>query len=202
MKKIIYILALSLIVIYGCAEEAPEVIEVEPVVEVEEVVEEIPDNIYKIGDEVTIGGESFIISFISQDGEIVLKQDNLEILLEGTNNRAKVNNQEVWATKLDLALDSSERTIELNIEDIELGDNDYIFDLDTKIEILGKNVQLVDIDTDSLESISIRVTDDSESITERINKGETIEILGLKVTNIRSNPRAITYEKYAIVGVE
>lgn len=157
---------------------------------------------YFIGNEITVGGEIFIIKDITQQGDLTIKRDNKEIIISGTNNPTKVNNQEILISKLNTNIDSSKRSVQLEIGNIALNENEYILEYKKEKDILGKKVTLMDVYTDKLESIQIRVSLGIESETVRINLGKTEEVLGLKITNIRPNPRAISLEKYAIVKIE
>lgn len=199
MRSILILILVSTIVLYGCTQPTPEII---PIIEQESIIQKPVEINYHIGDEVTVGGEKFILKHISLDAEAILKQDTKEIRLTGTNSPAKINNQEISISKLNLILDPLKRSIQLSIEDIFLNENEHALDYNQEINIQGKNVKLTDVYTDKLDSIQIKVSQSLESEIKRINKGKTEETLGLNITNIRSNPRPITYEKYAIIKIE
>ena len=88
------------------------------------------------------------------------------------------------------------------IEDILLNENEYILDFNKEITVLGKKIVLRDVTNGDASSIQVQVSQGLEGDTKNIVKGKTEDLIGLKITHVRSNPRAISYEKYAIVRVE
>ncbi len=157
---------------------------------------------YKVGDTVEVGTEKFTIKDITQAGDVILINDR-ELTLEGTNNPAKAGNQEISILELDIrAPDSARRSVKLDIKDIQLSENEYALDYQKAIELSDMKVELKDVYDDKLDSILIKVSKGLSSEEKRINKGKTEEVLGFKITNIRPNPRPISYEKYAIVKIE
>ena len=158
---------------------------------------------YYVGNEVIVDGEKLVLKSISQDGEIVLlRQDGKEISIKGTQSFTKLNSKEIVITKLNLPTDPADRYVVLEVRDFILGPNEYVLEYNRDVSVFDKKVRLTDVYYDKLESIQIKVIKGLQSETLRINKGKTKQELGLKITNIRSNPRPISYEKYAIVKIE
>jgi len=203
--KIILIMLLFLITfLLGCttADPDPDPVEDE-VMEQDDIVVDPDQPIeYFTGDSFSIEAETLTITDITSDGKIYLDLNNKEFILYGTNNPLKVGSTEVSATSIDINLPPQESSVFLKINKIELNENEYILDFNQKVTILGKQVTLTDVDTDSLDTIRVKVSLGLDTMTERINKGKTKIISDLKITNIRSNPRAVSTEKYAIVKIE
>ena len=157
---------------------------------------------YFIGDEFKVGDKTVIVKNIQQDGEITLLNNRQDITIKGTGNFAKIDDYEITLSKLNLETDPQKRSVILTIEEIKLNENEYLLDYGEEVRVKGKTVKLKDIHTDELNTISVRVSEKLNAMTERINGGKTKQILGLNITNIRTNPRPTSYEKYAIVRIE
>ena len=157
---------------------------------------------YFIGNQFEIDGTILSVSSISSDGKLTLLNNGKEFIISGTKNPAKIGSKEIMISKLNLEPPLEKRYVELVIEDILLDENEYILDFNKEITVLGKKIVLRDVMNGDAPTIQVQVSQGLEGDTENIVKGKTEEFLGLKITHIRSNSRAISYEKYAIVRIE
>ncbi len=157
---------------------------------------------YLMGDKFQAGGEILTVKSISQDGEVILNTNGRDIIIKGTGSATKIANEEIIISKLNLNVDSTKRSIVIKVEPIQLNTNEYVLDYQEEVIVQEKKVKLADVDDDDLKSIFISISKGPNQESKRINKGKTETILGLKITNIRSNARPISFEKYAIIKIE
>ena len=157
---------------------------------------------YFIDDEVKVGGKVLQLKDISVDAEVLFQYGNRDVSIFGTKDHMKINDQEITLTKIHLEPSLDKRYVVFAIKDVVLLPNEYVLDYHKDIDVLGKKVQLRDADLDDTRTITVHVRSGLYSDIQRIGAGNTKEGLGLKITNIRSNPRPASVDKYAIVRIE
>ncbi len=203
MKKIL--ICLLILFVMGCM-PAKQFEELEPIEEIEEYVEEGVDFAKEIITEEykLIPGESLVVDDkkielleVTSDSEVKLKVNYKEYTIYETHKQEIVNNIEILLTKIKFDPTGKDTHIILKANKYEPGPNEHLMYINDKITIQDHTIILLNVDTDKLQSINLRV----DNTDERINKGETKIINNLEITNLETNPRAITAEKYAIIKV-
>lgn len=209
MKKIL--ICLLVLFLVGCApisefKGLEEIKSVEPTEDIEEQIDEgikfakeIIAEEYKLlpGESLIVGDKRLELLDITSDYEVIINIDGKEYVIYETNKKEIVNNLEILLTRIKFDPTGKDTYVILKAKEYELGTNEYIMYINDKIIVQGHTIILLDVDTDKLQSINLRVG----NIDKRINKGKTEIINNLKITNLETNPRAITAEKYAIIKV-
>jgi len=191
---------------FGCSEDKKCVlinyvkdpcmkVEVKKEIKVEEPLE------YFVGDKINIDKVKYKIKDITTGADLILANDDMEITISGTKNVAKIGKKEISIIKLNLPAQLEKRSVTLKIENIILKENEYLLDYNRDVYVDGKYVKLVGVDNNPSASIRVKVSKGLSNDAKTIDKGKTADILGLMITNIRSNPRPISVEKYAIVRI-
>jgi len=211
MKKILICLLVLLII--GCVPEKQTGFEkLESIEEPEDInnvgkyieegtkfVKEIIADEYKLSPNkfLTLDGKRVELVDITPDYELIMKINGKEYIIYETNKQEIIDNIEIMATKIKFDPTGKNTYAIFKVKKYEPGLNEYLMHINDKIYLKGHTIILLDVDTDKLQSINLRV----DNIDKRINKGKTEIIYDLKITNIETNPRAITSEKYAIIKI-
>lgn len=205
MRKIL--LCILLVFILGCVPVAEELTGLEPG-EIEEGAEELVEeglsfvdkiipNEYRFvpGASLTILGKKVTVKDITTEYETIIQVDGTQKTIKTTQTPEYINGLNVVATELNFDGTGLNTYVILKITEFKLGEDEYLLFYKDKMEIDGKKVELDDVYTDNKDSISVGV----QGVYARIIKGETKVLNGIEVTNVRTNPRAISSEKYAVL---
>lgn len=207
MRNILF--CIFLIFLVGCipaSEELgiePGVIEAVPEETVEEglnLIDKLIPNEYKFTpmSSLTIEGKKVTVKDITPEYEVIVDVQGEERVISTTQMQEYISGLSVMLTEIKVDPTGVNTYAILKITKFELGENEHLLFYQDKITVDNKVITLADVYTDSLNSISVGVN----GVYERLTKGEAKTMEGLKVTNVRTNPRATSSEKYAIVKVE
>lgn len=162
-------------------------------------VKEIVANKYKItpGGSIVIEDTKLEITDINSESEVMIKVNDIEYTIYTTQQREIVDGLDLKATEIKFDPTGENTYVMLEATKFESNPNEYLMYINDKITIGDTMIILINIDTDTLNSINIKVDD----IEKRINKGKTEVMSNLEITNMETNPRATAVEKYAIIKV-
>lgn len=205
MKKILF--SLLILFLMGCVplQQIKQPVE-ENIGEVENLVEEgtgfvkeIVAEEYKItpGGAMTVEGIKLKVVDITPDYEILLNVDDIDYIIYETHKQEIVRGLEIVVNDKKFDPTGKNTYVILKVTKFVPGENEYLMYNNDQITVADKVITLSSVDTDTLQSILIKVN----NIEKRLNKGQTENINNLAVTNVNTNPRAVTSEKYAIVKV-
>ncbi len=197
MKKLISLLILVFLV--GCT--APQV-ELEEVVE-ESIIEELPEVVvveepvlievketgpyydFYDGDTQEILGHSITLTKIYLYPEISLTVDNTETSIKETKNEEIIGNLKILIQEIhDVYLE--EKYVTLKIEELNLGENEYIAVKGERVTIGDKDLVLEESRTNGYIQVSIYDKGTLIGETESLKRGESLSIYGLTVTNLKN----------------
>lgn len=211
--KYLAILFLVLILISGCShypstdgeknnivdKEETEIIYGEPDEKPKEVVQ-TPNKLYilKKGESVTVDNIIIRVLEFSYD-------EKLSLEIGGEVRQLEETKEEMIVQGLVIILDAFDfetGKIGLIIEPLVLGANEYFFKQGGNVKVGSSVFTLDKILTDDLKQIEVKVFAYDTQYAERIKEGATKDVGSLRVTNIKTNPRGITLEKYSVVRIE
>lgn len=158
-------------------------------------------NVYREGDILFLGHKEVIIKKIGIDSKIEVEFEGSIKEIYETKQPVRLGDYELMATKIDINYDIGS-TVTLESKKIELKENEYLFWFKESKDILDKKVTLTDVYKDEFDSILVDVSTKSKSVSLRIHRGESKIFDNLEITNVRSVPRAVSAEKYAIIKVK
>jgi hypothetical protein len=209
MKKLISILLL-LIFIVGCSHLSPKEPDsssnsnVDEDVVYDNVDSEITESGEKVvtlteGDTLTYNGYDITVEKLSRNDKLILKIGDQIRVIDETKTDLVVYDIVVYVEQFDF--DNSKASV--RFKPLVLGDNEYLLKIRGTVDISGSIVTLDQISTDDLHYVTVNVyTSYKQQESGRVKQGETRVIGDVKVTNIKTNPRAISLEKYAILRLE
>ena len=199
MKKIL--ICLLLIFIMGCIplEEIKEEGVEKYVEEGVGFVKEIVADEYKFipGGSIVIEDTKLEVIDINTEYEVTVKVKDIEYVIYETQQREIIDGLDITAKEIKFDPTGENTYVILKAVKYEANPNEYLMYINDEITVADHIVILLNVDTDKLQSISIRV----DTTDNRVNKGKTVQAHNLEITNIDTNPRAVTSEKYAIVKV-
>ncbi len=211
MKRIfIVILVLLVGLIYGCVVQKSDDVgsinfDNSKITGKEESVvnngEIIKTNVYMEGDILFLGNKEATIKKIGIDSKIEIEFEGSTKEIYETKQPVRLGDYELMATKIDINYDTGS-TVTLESRKIELGENEYLFWFKESKDILGKKVTLTDVSKDEFNTILVDVSTKSKSDSLRVHQGESKAFDNLEITNVRSVPRVVSAEKYAIIKVK
>lgn len=204
MKKALMI-CLILIFVAGCitVEEKPKDIVVRASDGLSESLEAVKGDLgsdeYLMTPEsrVVIGGREVTMKELAYDYKMTFKIDGQTYLITETNKEEIVNDVIITVKKVNFDPEDVDTYAIVNIIKYVPGENEYLMYYEDNVVVGGSTVTLRRFNDDG--SIYVKV-DDLED--ERVKKGETIEIRDLSITNVKTNLRAITSEKYSVLRIE
>lgn len=145
---------------------------------------------------VTIAGKLVTMKEMTFDYDITFVVDGHEYMVSETNKPDILEGIEITVKKVSFDPEGKETYAITKIVQYTPGANEYLMYLEDATTVGGKAIKLTAFNSDG--SIYVRV----ESTEDRIREGETKTIRDLKITNVKTNLRAITSEKYSILRIE
>lgn len=208
MKKIIILLTL-LVLISGCVDLQTETQDSGPDVELGEGASDIDQqgtpskNTFTIseGSFITYNKKKILVKELNFRNEMTLSVDGKELIFYQTKTKEIFQDLEITPLEFHLDPEGEDTNVVLEINKLSLEPNQYLLYKDQEAVTNKGKVVLKDVIGDKMNAIMVRVSNEQGGIEERINKGDTEEILGVTITNVYPRARAIGYEKYAIIGV-
>lgn len=158
-------------------------------------------NVYREGGILFLGDKEVIIKKIGIDSKIEIEFEGSTKEIYETKQPVRLGDYELMAMKIDINYDTGS-TVNLESRKIELGENEYLFWFKESKNILDKEVTLTDVPKDEFNTILVDVSTKSKSDSLRIHQGESKTFDNLEITNVRSVPRAVSAEKYAIIKIK
>ncbi len=199
MKRILF--CLLVIFLVGCIplEEIKEEGVEKYVQEGVGFVKEIVANEYKFtaGGSTVVEGIKITLIEITPDYEVKLKVKDIEYTIYETQKREIIDGLDILAKEIKFDPTDKNTYVILKVIKYEAKPNEYLMYLNDEITVEDYTITLLDVDTDKLKSLNLRV----HNTDTRINKGKTETLHNLEITNIETNPRAIAFERYAIIKV-
>ncbi len=150
------------------------------------------------GESVSVAGKKLtLVDFSVFQGrfETVVDVDGATRTLYGTKEPEIFNGLRITP----LTVDRLQSYIEIEVEPLELGADEYLLDFESDKVILGRLVRLLDVQDD--DGILVEVVDGDVSAKVFIMPGETKTVGSLKVTNFESFHRIVRMERYAILKI-
>jgi len=145
---------------------------------------------------VRVDGKLVELKDLAFDYKMIFSIDGQDYLIKETNREEIVNGLSITVTKVSFDPENKDTYAITKIAKYVPGENEYLMYIDNMVTIDGKNVKLYKFLDDKSIYLSVDNTD------ERIKEGETKVIKDLKITNVKTNLRAITSEKYSILKIE
>lgn len=202
MKKILLCLLVLFLVgcipLEGLKEQGPEQVE-EYVQEGVGFVKEIVANEYKIkpGGSLVVDGVKVQLTDITSEYEVKIKVNDIDYTIYETQKQEVVDGLDFKAKEIKFDPTGKDTYTILKIVKFVPNENEYLLHINEEAVIGDHKVTMLAVDTDTLQSILVRV----DTADKRINKGQTERINNLDIINVDTNPRAVTSEKYAIIKV-
>jgi hypothetical protein len=192
MKNII--IALLLLLLAGCTTETVVLEEVEstPItamtvaelpVEVEEDIAPYYD--FDEGETKIILGHEITLTDISLEPKVLVEVDNIEGRLIETKNEEIINTMKISIERLDKT-DINNPKATLKIEELDLQTNQYIIQRNVRVQIEDKDVVLTDSKSSGHISVMVYDRNNMKGEEETLAKGESLEINGLTITNLKN----------------
>lgn len=198
MKK--YIALLILVLLAGCTapqveleevvnesiiEELPEVIiEEEPII-IEEQEQTGPYYDFYEGDTIEILGHSITLDKIHLNPEISLTVDSTETSIKETKSEEIIENLRILIQEIHDVY-QQEKYVTLKVEELNLGENEYIIRKGEKIIIGDKELILEESRTNGYIQVSVYNKGSVMGETESVKRGESLSIYGVTVTNLKN----------------
>jgi hypothetical protein len=183
-------------------EEEPSETIIEDTVEETPIVEEINNGPFKIkkGETIDVLGKSLTVDDIIQPNYLYITIDGEEGELQGTQNEEIINELRITVTDFDFKrTDRVNDYVTLDIEELELGINQYLMEKQDRITIGNKDIVFEESKKTGHISVSVFDTGTIKGYSDEIIKsGATETINGLKITNLENY---YTTKYYAIVEV-
>lgn len=148
------------------------------------------------GSKVTIDGKLITMKEMTFDYDITFVIDGQEYMVSETNKPEILAGVEITVKKVSFDPEGKETYAITKIVKYTPGANEYLMFKDDIVKVGEKSIKLTEFNSDG--SIYVRV----ESTEDRIREGDTKTIRDLKITNVKTNLRAITSEKYSILRIE
>lgn len=198
MKKIIAIV--MLLFLAGCTapqveleevtndsiiEELPQVIEEEPIVVEEEPKETGPYYTFYEGDTQEILGHTITLDTIHLNPQVTITVDGEETTLKETKSEEIIDNLKMMIWEIHDVY-QEEKYISLKIEELQLEDNQYILRKGQRVTVGDKDLILEESRTNGYIQISVYNEGSSIGETESLKKGESVEIYGVTITNVKN----------------
>ena len=210
--KYIFLLLITLLLISGCShidaaggeatdiDDEPEVIYGEPEKDSDDTYVGDDSKVYilKKGEKVTVDGTLIKVKDFTQNEKLILEIGDQVRQIEETKKEVIVNGLVITPDKFDF--NSGEIT--LLVEPLVLKLNEYFVKQGESVKVGSRTFTLTNILTDDLRHIEVQVFAYETQYAARIKESDSKLVGGLKVTNVKSNPRGITLEKYSIVRLE
>lgn len=210
MKKILISLII-LFLISGCTQAPITQPSSEPEVEVGEGVLTVDEegtpqtDIFTIskGSSITFDKKKITLKELDFRNELTLTIDGTDFVFYETKITEIFKGLIITPQELHFDHQGMDTHAMIEILRFKPGQDEYLLYIDQEVNIPNKGkVILKDVSTTSLKSISIKVSNEIGTIDERVHKGETKDIFGVKITNIYPRARNIGYEKYALLKIE
>src|SRR3989344_1810235 len=151
------------------------------------------------GDTLNYNGQEIKVEKLSRHENLVLKIGDQVRVIDVTKLDLIVNDIIVYVEQFDF--ENNQATVKF--KPLELGENEYLLKIDGTANIGGSVLTLDQISSDDLHYVTVNVyTSYGDQKSGRVRQGGTIVVGDVKVTNVQSNPRSITLEKYAILRLE
>lgn len=145
---------------------------------------------------VNIDGKLVTLKEMTFDYRMTFVVDGQEYLISRTNEPEIINGAEITVKKVSFDPEAKDTYAIVKIVKYTTGENEHLMYIDSSVSVGGKKVQVTMFNND--ESIYVKV----DTTEDRIREGETKVINELSITNIKTNLRAITSEKYSILKIE
>lgn len=169
----------------------------------EPTIQDIPPNYnFTEGESKEILGFTVKVVSIKQGPEVDLLIDGQEITVKDTKSEELSNGLSIWIQEVIYSYNEQnklQKAVILKIEQYELGVNEYIITQDQRLTVRDKDIILEKSRSDG--SIDVTVDDKGRNSgeTEKIAHGESLEIYGVTITNIKNYYKST---QYALVSVE
>ena len=151
------------------------------------------------GDTLNYNGQEIKVEKLSRHENLVLRIGDQVRVIDVTKSDLIVNDIVVYVEQFDF--ENNEASVKF--KPLVLGENEYLLKIDGTANIGGSVLTLDQISSDDLHYVTVNVyTSYGDQESGRVRQGGTIVIGDVKVTNVQSNPRSITLEKYAILRLE
>lgn len=205
MKKIIIILLLLLIA--GCTTKTIvlEEVQTNPITAMtvaEPSVEAKKDTApyYEFAEDETkiILGHEITLTDVALEPEVLVEIDNIEGKLIETKNEEIINGIRIYIERLNRS-DINNPKATLMIEELKLTDNQYIIPKYVRVEIENKDVVLIDSKNTKHIYVSVFNMNDMQSEDGYIAQGETVELNGLLITNLKNYYKV---NQYALIEAQ
>lgn len=156
------------------------------------------------GNYIMFGDKKVTVKDLNFDNELIININGKELTFYQTKQKEIFQGLVITPQEFHLdKIEGLDTYAVLKIEEFVKEPNQYIIYYNQQIDVPGNGkVILTDVLTDDRSRIAIKVVNDQGTEYAKIKKGETVEILGVKITNIFPRPRAIGYEKYAVIQIE
>ena len=151
------------------------------------------------GDTLNYNGQEIKVEKLSRHENLVLRIGDQVRVIDVTKSDLIVNDIVVYVEQFDF--ENNEASVKF--KPLVLGENEYLLKIDGTANIGGSVLTLDQISSDDLHYVTVNVyTSYGDQKSGRVRQGGTIVVGDVKVTNVQSNPRSITLEKYAILRLE
>jgi hypothetical protein len=200
MKKRFFVLSL-LILLTACSsniQELQEVNQTETTIILDDSELQKPYYNLTSGQIQEILGKSVTINKIYSTGEIDLTVDNTKTSIKETGSEEIINN--LWITMISKSGILKETSVILKIEPVILDDNQYLLEKNVLTKIQGKWFSISESKSNgNIQLIVYNSQDSKSSESYGLKHGETININGLSVTNVRNFYKV---NQYAILEIK
>lgn len=180
------------------AEEIPE--ETSQVTETVEIPVTEPNIFYlKEGETAVFNNKEITVKNIeifNVNVETTVEVNGMERIIHTTQYPEIINGLKITVLKLN----NLEQSVTIKVEPFELKDKEYLLYVGKSIPIFNEIIRLRDIFDDGSVLIDFMNVDEGYKI--KIKEGSSEEFRGLEITNVEAFPRAIKYERYAILKIE
>ena len=151
------------------------------------------------GDTLNYNGQEIKVEKLSRHENLVLRIGDQVRVIDVTKSDLIVNDIVVYVEQFDF----ENNEVSVKFKPLVLGENEYLLKIDGTANIGGSVLTLDQISSDDLHYVTVNVyTSYGDQKSGRVRQGGTIVVGDVKVTNVQSNPRSITLEKYAILRLE